>query len=165
MKRKSFLLTALAAGLILSSLVSPAYGYFTANTQAEGGLVIEPIETHPEEKIVAGEKQVTIHNEEKAAPVYVRARGFSGDDSDLSYSAESGWTDGNDGWWYYDPILEAGTQTSVLIANISKVIPAEAEVGDNFNIVVVYEAIRAMDGVDGAKATFAAYLAQEGENQ
>ena len=165
MRRKGFLPAVILTGLILCFIAAPAYGYFTANTQAEGGLVIEPIHTTPDEDIVNQEKHLKIHNEDDGTPVYVRARGFSGDDSALVYSGEDGWIDGDDGWWYYEPILDQDADTSVLTISISKVIPVDAEVGDSFNVVVVYEAIRPVDGAVGSQESFKAYLAEEGGNK
>lgn len=164
MKRK-ILLTAIMASLLVCFLAAPAHAYFTANTQAEGGMKIKPVETYPKEDIVDREKILTVYNDKDAAPVYIRARGFSGDDADLEYTGGEGWIDGGDGWWYYEPILQPGEHTTQLIVNISKVLPDGAEVGDNFNIVVVYEAIRLVDGAEGARDAYAKYLAQEGDEQ
>ena len=170
MKRTKILLASLIAAVILCAGIAPAYGYFTANTQSSGTLEIKPIDTNMREKVVSGVKEITIFNNPGGAPVYVRARGFSGDDSaNLSYSAGEGWVDGGDGWWYYEPVLnpkneaakETG-ETTPLDVNISKVIPAEAKPGDNFNVAVVYEAVLPIDGVESAQATFQEFISQGG---
>lgn len=174
MKRAKILLASLIAGMILCIGIVPVYGYFTANTQSSGGLEIKPIDTSIRETVLENSKQLVIENSEKGAPVYVRARGFSGDDSaGLTYSGETGWVDGGDGWWYYTPLLlpknsaqeQPGTTTK-LIVDISKIIPGtdKAEPGDNFNVVVVYESVLPMDGVEGCQATFQAFINQEGGN-
>jgi len=166
MKRIKVFLTAVLAAVLVMGSITPVYAYFTANAEARGGLPIKSIDTTIKEKVLNGEKQVTIYNSENGTPVYVRARGISGDASaNLTYTAEQGWIDGGDGWWYYSSILDSSETTTILTANISKVIPADAEVGDNFNVVVVYEAVLPMKDVEGAQATFQAFIAQEGGNQ
>ena len=170
MKRTKILLAALIAGMILCTGIIPVYGYFTANTQSSGGLEIKPIDTTPHEDVVGNSKNLVITNNRRGAPVYVRARGFSGDSSaNLSYTPGEGWVDGGDGWWYYTPLLppesdEQSGRTTTLSVDISKVIPEGAEPGDNFNVVVVYEAVLPMDGVEGAQATFQAFISQGGGN-
>lgn len=172
MKRTKILLASLLAGVILCTGIIPVYGYFTANTQSSGGLEIKPIDTSISETVVGNNKNLVISNSSDGAPVYVRARGFSGDDSaDLSYSGGEGWVDGGDGWWYYTPLLlpedteqEQSGKTTTLSVDISKILPEDAEPGDNFNVVVVYESVLPMDGVEGAQATFAAFISQEGGN-
>lgn len=166
MKRVKVFLTAVLAAVLVMGSITPVYAYFTANAEARGGLPIKSIDTNPKEKVLDGQKQLTVENSENGTPVYVRARAFSGDASAaLTYTAEVGWTDGGDGWWYYTNILNSSESTTVLTADISKVIPEDAKVGDNFNVVVVYESVAPMANIEGAQATFQAYEAQEGGNQ
>jgi len=169
MKRNKIILSVVLTCILVCCSALPAYAYFTANTRAAGNLIIEPIHTTPHEKVVDKEKQLTIKNEEDGTPVYVRARGFAGDDSDLEYIPEEGWSDGGDGWWYYESILAPGELTTELRINISKVIPEDAEVGDSFNVAVVYESIRPVAGESGellgSQASFQAFVSKlEGGN-
>ena len=169
MKRTKILLAAFMMSCVLLSSIMPAYGYFTANTQSSGEVTIKGIDTDFDETLGNWEKILTIKNRPDGAPVYVRARGFSGDlTGELTYSGE-GWTAGGDGWYYYDSLLmpedpdndEPGTSLPLTV-NISKVFPEGAIQGDNVNIVVVYESVLPMDGVEGAQATFQAFISQGG---
>jgi len=163
--KKHILLAAAMAAALLCLIAGHAYGYFTANSHAEGTLVIAPLNVVPHETIAERGKQLALTNEENSAAAYVRARGFCGDDSALQYTAESGWTDGGDGWWYFDPVLEPGQSTSALKIDISAVLPENPKIGDSFNIVVVFESIRPEVGADGAKETFRAFLNRQGGEQ
>ena len=162
---KHILLAAVMAAVLLCLNAGPAYGYFTANSRAEGTLVIAPLNIVPHETIAEREKQLIFSNEVNSTAAYVRARGFCGDDSALEYTAQSGWTDGGDGWWYYDPMLEPEQSTSALTIGFSRVIPESPRMNDSFNVVVVYESIRPQDGVNGAKEAFAAFLDHQGGEQ
>ena len=153
MKFHKLILASVIAAMVLNVTIMPVSAYFTANTEAEGGLRIVPESNEPHEYIVDKEKRLTIENDVDAAPVFVRARGFSGDDSDLTYDGEN-WHDGGDGWWYYDEILEAGQTTEALVISIEKVLPEDAEPGDNFNVIVVYESTRVKNGYTDAESAF-----------
>ena len=137
MKKKNVFLLALAVVLVLSASVSAAFAYFTTYAEAKGGYEIEMGETHIREDFYDWTKRVTVVSDEDAQPVYVRARAFSGSQYPLSYSGE-GWTQGSDGYFYYDQILYGGQVTSELVVRISGV-PEDAVPGSGFNVVVIYE--------------------------
>lgn len=169
MKRTKILLATFIMSCVLLPGIMPAYGYFTANTQSSGQVTIKGIDTDIDENLGNWEKVLTIKNKPGGAPVYVRARGFSGELSgELTYSGE-GWFDGGDGWWYYDSLLmpedtekkETG-KALPLTVNISQVFPEGAIELDNVNVAVVYESVLPMEGVEGAQATFQAFINQGG---
>lgn len=155
MKHKRKLLAILLiAAVILAAGIGSAYAYFSDNTQANGVLRIKPMGTDIIERVIKREKHITITNAADGAEVFVRARAFSGDDADLTYSGE-GWFDGGDGWWYYGSggaltILKADSQTPELIANVEKVLPVDADPGQSLNVIVVYEAARVLYDADNA---------------
>ncbi|MCI9336129.1 MAG: hypothetical protein HFH93_01075 [Lachnospiraceae bacterium] len=159
MKRRNIFLTAvsaLAAGMILTATAGSAWAYFTTYTSASGGYAVnlgnetEIVETYSEHT-----KHLTVTNE-GTAPVYVRARAFSGSRYGLTYEGE-GWQAGADGYYYYNSVVpgitstEDGTvsksQTSQLDIRIA--FPEDAEEGDDCNVVVIYESMPVQYDADG----------------
>lgn len=139
MKRSTFLLLVLACVMVLSASIGTAWAYFTTSSTAEGGQTVGLAGSHTditETEVVQMIKHVIVSNVE-GAPVYVRARAFSGSAYDLTYSGD-GWADGGDGFWYYGRILNAGEQASELLVSIGNVPDTPAE-GESFNVVVIYE--------------------------
>jgi hypothetical protein len=65
----------------------------------------------------------------------------------LDYSGDN-WSDGGDGYWYYNGYIGNGESTTVLNVEI-KNIPAEVKAGDNFNVVVIYETTPVQYDSDG----------------
>lgn len=153
MKRKAIIAVALGAVLALGLSVGPAMAYFTDSTMASGGLVVNvKPDTDITEEFDSNGKHITITNSENATcAVFVRARAFAS--LDVTYSG-SGWHQGvaangeDPEWWYYDTELAPNSSTSTLDAKIT--FPADAEVGDNYNVVVVYESTPAMYNEDGS---------------
>ena len=151
-KRSAVLLASLAAGLILASTIGSASAYFSAYTTAEGSVQIHlGSSTELEEpEVAAGVKHLVITCKEGSQPVYVRATAFAGQDVTLTYASNSGhWVDGGDGYWYYaDGSLDAllplagGEKTDgdeELLVHVSRDV-TEENVGDTYNVVVIYEA-------------------------
>lgn len=141
MKKKGMFLAALAAALTLTASVGSAWAYFTTYAEARGSYTIslKGHETTVSENFSAWTKEVTVANDADSDPVYVRARAFCGSEYRLSYSDEGGrWSPAEDGYYYYDSILPGGASTEKLLVKIEG-IPEDAEDGDNFNVVVVYE--------------------------
>lgn len=149
MKRRNILLAALAMTLVLSMSIGPAFAYFTTSTSANGSFAIDVKSTTDiTEQFDSWTKHVAVTNDEGSEPVYVRARAFADSDHALTYSG-TGWTAGTDGWYYYSAILEGGQSTGELLVAIGG-IPENPEDGDNFNVVVVYEATPVRYNADGS---------------
>ena len=153
MNKKAILLFVLSVALVLSVSANVAFAYFTTYAQARGGYVVHLGDTSIEEKFSNWVKRVSIHSEDDAPPVFVRARAYAGDVYTLIYNSEkdpdtgeSYWSrgfdkDGNwDGYYYYWAILYPGESTEELMIRIEGV-PDEDVVkdGDHFNVVVIYE--------------------------
>lgn len=139
MKKKSFFLLILTVVLVLSASIQSAMGYFTTYAEARGGYLIElggDIEI--EEEFSRWTKHVQIVSTPGAEPVWVRAKAFCGDAYTLIYDGGDDWVLGADGYYYYQEILYGGSKTPVLDIRIRD-IPEDVEVGDNFNVVVIYE--------------------------
>ena len=147
MNKKKLILPLLAVILVLTATIQPALAYFTTYTRAKGGYTIHQGSTTTiDEEFDDWTKHLVITNKE-GKPVYVRARAFAGEAFTLEYSG-GGWSDGGDGWWYYDSPVAAGEKTasplSVKIENIPK-----AEMDAGFNVAVVYESTRVQYSADG----------------
>lgn len=139
MKRKQWLLAVLALGLVLGASIGPISAYFTTYASAKGGYPIYlGSTTTVYEEFSRWTKHVTITSEEDSQPVFVRARAYCGETYEVSYDGADAWTDGGDGFWYCDAILNGGEATAPLDVHIENV-PAATEPGESFNVVVVYE--------------------------
>lgn len=137
----SILLAALALILVLGANLRGAMAYFTTYVVAEGGYPIRLGSSDDfHEEISNWTKRLSVEiSEDSEDAVYVRARGFCGSLYTLSYDDVAGnWTDGGDGWYYYNILLHPGEGTTVLDVHIEGV-PAEPEEGEGFHVVVVYE--------------------------
>ena len=145
MKKRMILPAALVALIIACAVIQPAMAYFTAYTTAQGTATISlgPKTKIEEPEVTDWEKHVVITNDpEGNVDCYVRAKAFAGGDLTLTYTGE-GWTDGGDGWWYYDTILAPGDKTEELLVKIDGV-PEDAVEGDSFNVAVVYESAQVL---------------------
>lgn len=132
----------LTASLVLTSGLRNAWAYFTTNTNAEGGhaVILAGEVTTIDEEFSFNDwtkRLVVTNTDETGRSVYVRARAFSGDLYPLAYGG-TGWEAGDDGYYYYGEILDAGGSTQELLVEIQGV-PEEVTDPESFNVVVVYE--------------------------
>lgn len=145
MKKKSIFLFVLTIALIFATSVNSALAYFTTYAEAAGGYtlrlgggyVIPGGGNDIEEEFSNWTKRVTITNDPDGQPVYVRAKALSGSKYSLRYDGK-GWTLIDDGYYYYDEILYGGEKTTELLITIEN-IPTDLHIGDDFNVVVIYE--------------------------
>lgn len=139
----------LAAGALLllgSAGAGQAMAYFTTYVTAAGGHPVAlGYETRIEEEVENMTKHIVIANTGES-DCYVRVRVFSGSQFHVSMTPGDGWSDGGDGFWYYDGILPVGEKTSELLAAIED-IPEDYE--ETFNIIVVQECTPVLYGEDG----------------
>lgn len=144
MKRRTAVLAALVVALVVCMGVTPALAYFTDSTEASGGLAIgTKSTTHMDEEYADGVKHVTVTNDaESTVAVFVRARVYSTEA--VSISGE-GWTAEGD-WYVYGEAVDPDKSTAPLDVKITfpsrkkaDKDPKGYEIGDNFNVVVVYE--------------------------
>ena len=150
MKLKKWLPFLLAVVLVLGSSIGTALAYFTTYAPAKGGYVIHlGEETEIEEEFSDWTKHVVITSREDSSGVFVRVKAFSGEAYPLEISG-TGWTEGENDYWYYDDVLPGGSQTSQLDIQIKDVPTAEAQEGDQINVAVVYECVLAIYKADGS---------------
>lgn len=141
MKKMRYAAAALAAAAIMTAGLGQAWAYFTTYASAEGGYTINLGDrTEITEEFSDWTKRVTVSNEAGAAPVYVRARAFGPSTYPLTYTG-SGWTAGADGYYYYGNPVPGGGSTEALNIAIGNIPTKEdgLEVGDQFNVIVIYE--------------------------
>lgn len=137
MKKKSILIVlALLLVFIATTPIKESFAYFTAHDAATGTAIVDLTwSTKIEEKIKDNEKHITVTNTGET-PVIARVRVFAAEYAKTT--AGSGWISNNDGWWYYNSILEPGQSTSELLISIV------GDPGYDFEIVVVHESSRAV---------------------
>lgn len=152
---------AIALLLAMPSL-APVYAYFTDQSNATGGLIIGSPTTDIREYYREKIKHVVISNNEKSVPVFVRARVYAYEEY-LKPVTGTNWSGLQpDGWYYYHGVLDPGDETEELLVEIEfpsrketigpdgTVIPDTVDhTGENFNVIVVYEAVPVQYGPDG----------------
>lgn len=160
MKKTKYFLTLLAATTIVSAGIGKAWAYFTTYTEASGGYRIDlGDETRITEGFEDWTKHVEISSEEGSEPVYIRARAFCAEYPLEYVSPTRKWIQhptSPDDYWYYTDILNGGDTTNVLDIKI-KDVPKEdkehpensPEIGDRFNVIVIYESIPVKYKPDG----------------
>ncbi len=149
MKKRNLILAVAAVCLLLCVSVKNAMAYFSVSVRSEGHTEVQFSEkTEIIETFDNWTKHLTVTNEgDDNGQVYVRARGFAPEGMTLDYSGDN-WSDGGDGYWYYNSYIGNGESTTVLNVEI-KNIPAEVKAGDNFNVVVIYETTPVQYDSDG----------------
>ena len=145
MKKRRILLALLAMALSAVTALPAATAYFTPSTSALGGRTLWlGGGAGIEETYGEWQKTAVISAVAPSQPLYVRARAYS--KFPLSYKGD-GWTDGGDGWWYYEMPLAnyQGQPDSLqksagpLIICIEEVRLALNEKPAGFEVPVVYE--------------------------
>ena len=134
MKKRTLILAVLAVVLVLSASIGSAVAYFTTYATARGGYV----------------------NIGKY-PVFVRVKAFADSDGTLDYDANAGslWQPKNDGYWYYQKPLYAGTAAHpegavtdpfVVTINLNRALKE----GEELDVIVVYDSVAAVFNADGS---------------
>lgn len=166
MKKKTIFLLALSVILITVATMHGTLAYFTTYAGAEGGYTIRlGSRTTIHEDFYGWSKYVTIINDPNSQPVYVRAKYFAGSKYTLVCNAipakddDPGngvpfWKLNEDGYIYYSAILHGGETTTELIIEIENIPSSPTEsnglnVGDSFNVVVIYETTPVLYDGDG----------------
>lgn len=147
--KKPLIMAAATLALTGTLSVGSAMAYFTTYSTASGGVTMHMgfTETIPNEKVDENGKHVTISNTGDY-DCFVRVKAFA--PVDLTYNApDGGWTEGNDGYWYYDDILPAGKITEQEL-NITYKFPEGDDKPEEFNIVVIQECTPVLYNEDGS---------------
>jgi len=165
MKKRTLILAVIAVVLVLSASIGSAVAYFTTYATARGGYVIYlGARTEIEERISNNRKIVQIFNRAQSDedigkyPVFVRVRAFTDSDGTLDYSANAGslWQPRNDGCWYYQKAIYAGTSAHPEGAVTDPAFIVDVKVnralkeGEQLDVVVVYDSVPAVFNADGS---------------
>ncbi len=167
MKKRRFLLAVLALALAVTAALPSAWAYFTANTTAGGGRTVRLGDrTEITETFANWKKSLVITAEPVTQPLHLRARAYS--TYELQYSGAD-WTQGGDGWWYYnyalanpgDDVAEEAQpawtrrQSSPLEITIRVEGVPQGTVPEDFDVTVVYETIPVTYHADGSHSSAA----------
>lgn len=147
--KKPLIMAAATLALTGTLAVGSAMAYFTTYSTAGGGVTMNMgfTETIPNEEVDENGKHITITNTGDY-DCFVRVKAFA--PVELTYNApDGGWTDGGDGYWYYDEVLPAGETTSHEL-NITYKFPSGDEKPEEFNIVVIEECTPVLYQEDGS---------------
>ena len=148
MSKRKLAALILALVLVLAAGIGGAYAYLTTYVTARGGFGITLADkTVLEETVSNWTKHITVSNGEGASDVFVRAKIFWADPFEIQISG-AGWQKDGEGFYRYTEALPAGETTGVLDVKILNV-PEDAEAGDDFNVIVVYESVLAVFNADG----------------
>ena len=154
-KMKKAVLPALAAVLVLGAAATNSSSYFTTYVTARGGypLALHDVQVDVDDTMDGNTKQITVRNVTDE-PCYVRVRVIqsSAVETAIKYGG-AGWSDGGDGYWYYDAILPGRGAAELLEATITlpessteKPIPE----GTTFNVTVIAECTKVLYDADGS---------------
>lgn len=146
--KKPLIMAAATLALTGTLAVGSAMAYFTTYSTAGGGVTMNMgfTETIPNEEVDENGKHITITNTGDY-DCFVRVKAFA--PVELTYNApDGGWTNGGDGYWYYDEVLPADETTSHEL-NITYKFPSGDEKPEEFNIVVIEECTPVLYQEDG----------------
>lgn len=149
--KKLAVLSVAALGMTAALHVENAMAYFTTYVSSAGGGTVNLGSSTliHEDPVVNMTKKIMVENTSENE-CFVRVKVFSGDIVDFHQTfsqeeGESNWTEGDDGYWYYNQILggkkpedETGPVTEVL--NVEIDVP-EGYDREDFNVVVIQECV------------------------
>ena len=136
--RKS-LIALLAIAVLIVSSIGVTTAYFSAVSDAQGSAKISLTgKTTIDEGEDKTKKDVTIKNVGES-DVLVRVAFFGPEK--LEVAASNGWIKGDDGFYYYNKVLEVGktTPSGALVGSIKLSEKEAAELGTDFTVTVVQE--------------------------
>lgn len=161
MKKKKILKILIPASLALmlaaGTRVQDALAYFTSYTAAAGRVQVglSFTETETGDNVSDWTKHISVANT-GTVPCFVRAKVLVSEKYGkyVSYSSgrEGSWTVGEDGYWYYDAVLNPGESTDELLAVLDRTaLNQDTENGEQqeFNVIVVQEETQALYDGDG----------------
>ena len=129
------LLAVLAFAMASVWTVKTSLAYFTTYATAKGSHELAlGTQTTLHEEIKGMDKHVRVENT-GGIDCYVRVKVFAGSTVSLSYTG-NGWSQGADGYWYYNNILAPGGFTETLVVGVTG---PQGEDIEEFNVVVIQE--------------------------
>lgn len=155
MRRYGKVITMSAAALAMTAAltVESSMAYFTTYAEAEGSHGISlGAKTDITETVSDKTKHVVVQNTSESNECFVRVRVFSGRQVVCTPQGD-GWSEGQDGYWYYGPVLAPSTDKENSVTtplDVSINIDGLGEDPDSFNVVIIQECTPAIYGEDGA---------------
>ncbi|MGN1167948.1 MAG: hypothetical protein ACI4S2_16130 [Lachnospiraceae bacterium] len=167
MNKKVISLAACALVLIVGLSVKPAMAYFTASVSANGKVAIAIDDTHA--KITesgSGETKVISVANTESTPCYVRVAVIMPESIKATYVG-AGWSLNDDGYYYYENILqpdESATELTLSIDTTNALADAKLTYAD-FNVIVIPESAKVLYDENGnAYAGWDQEIYEEGGN-
>lgn len=161
MKKKKILKILVPASLALmlaaGTRVQDALAYFTSYTAAQGRVQVSLsfTDTETDDDVSDWTKHISIMNT-GTVPCFVRVKVLVsekyGKYVSYSFQREGSWALEEDGYWYYDAVLNPGEATEELLALLDRIsLNQDTENGEQqeFNVIVVQEETRALYDGDG----------------
>lgn len=139
--KNRFIVPVLAMILVLSAAVPAALAYFTDYEDAKGSATLHLNgEIQLKETVLDNNKHVVISNVGETDMI-TRVL-VIGDEEIINIDAGSGWKQENDGYWYYEQILEPENDSTELFVEVKASGKEEEVAAHNFDIIVVQESER-----------------------
>lgn len=147
LSKKTICLAAAAVVLVGTLSIGSALAYFSTYVLSGGQetLTLKFTETEVLEEVIEGKKILSIQNTGES-PCYVRAKAIVADayKNKISVTEPEGvdnWTNTPDaeGYYYYNPVLEAGEASTELYVVIDGITSLPGEDAEDFNVIVIQE--------------------------
>lgn len=145
MKTRWLYLVAAIAIILSAYAVKPAVAYFTDSTTAEGMIELRIGDTVPEieEEVKEMTKKITVKNTGDY-DIFVRVKAiYPTQTCNISFTSTAGWTEGNDGYYYYNSPVAVGESTPATSPLTLKITRTVAEEG-RFNVIIIQEATKVL---------------------
>lgn len=152
---KVIAMTAAALGMTAALTIESSLAYFTTYVSAGGSEVVSlGAQTTIHEDVSLMTKHITIRNTSQINDCFVRVKVFCPDGFTVEFTDVSGgdnWYEGEDGYWYYRPILPASTEDNASLTTVldAKINVPEGFDRDDFNVVVIQECTPVVYDEDG----------------
>lgn len=150
-------LTIAAVLLVLVTAVGLAGAFFSDYDHGIGKSTVNiGGNTVIEEDVQGTQKTIKIHNNGDGE-VFVRLSIYGPDD--MTVTPEDGWSEGEDGFWYYQDVLPAGADTSQIVADIANV-PLTVDLSE-LDIIVVHQSVPVIYDAEGNPDMAASWAAAQ----
>lgn len=154
MKRTDLLAIGLAATLALGATLQPALAYLTGSSTVGGHVPVEPLKTttiitEPVEGLTKSIVVSLVNDPEPSAPVWTRVLIVKGETFGIDPQPGEGWSQGADGWWYYDGVLDKDNPSTTALDVTITDVPEGTVDGEYFDVVVIYECTPVLYESDG----------------
>lgn len=133
--------------LILSLLITKVYAYFYTSVKAKGSISLEMDYPYTSMHKEVDNEGIHIYIENIGDyDCFVRVKVFSSASAKISYTVGDDWNRSDDGYWYYNKVLEAGQSTTeICIVDSTE----NVESAENIDIIAIHEITEVMHDENG----------------